>query len=413
MLIKGASILQNGELKKGLDIQIIDHKISAVGRELQAPERNDLIIDATGKLAIPGLVNGHTHLAMTLLRGYADDMELMPWLQEKIWPIEAKLTASDIRAGVRLGCLELIRFGITCYNDMYYFMDETARATREMGIRGVLSGVLFDMRPELLAEVEPFLRRWKDDPLIRPAVGPHAVYTCSEETLLRAKELAQRYQAALHIHLSETRDEVDSFVNQSHMTPVEYLDALGLLGPRTAAAHCVWLTPSDIRTLAELQVNVIHCPTSNLKLASGISPVDRLLDAGANVCLGTDGVSSNNNMSIFSEMKMAALVQKGNRGPTILPAAQVWKMATQNSYRAFGLDIGLAPGSLADLALIDLSRPWFSPESNHLSHLVYSMAGGVDTTICNGRVLMENGIVPGEAEILEDAQRSFERLTAS
>ncbi len=411
MLIRSAYVLQDRAILKDRDILIEENRISEIGRDLRP--NDDDIIDAKGMLAVPGLVNSHTHLAMTLLRGYADDMELMPWLREKIWPIEARLTAREIRAGVKLGCLELIRFGITCYNDMYYFMDDTAEATKEMGIRGVLSGVLFDMRPELLRDVEPFLKRWRNDDLIRPAVGPHAVYTCSEETLLRAKELADRYGANLHIHLSETRDEVDTFVNQRHMTPVEYLEGLDMLNERVVAAHCVWLSPRDIRILGERRVNIAHCPISNLKLASGIAPVATLIEAGANVCLGTDGASSNNNLDIFEEMKVAAIVQKCSMGrPTILPAEVVWKMATENGYRAFSLDIGLRAGALADLALIDIRKPWFTPQTSMLSHLVYSMPGEVSYTICNGKVLMRNGVIDGEEKILDEAQRCYARLTS-
>jgi 5-methylthioadenosine/S-adenosylhomocysteine deaminase len=192
MLIKNVSILQSGHLVPGQDIRTKEGKIEQIGPELQK-ERGDEEIEGKGKLAIPGLVNCHTHLAMSLLRGYADDMELMPWLEEKIWPLEARLTEEDVYWGVKLGCLELIRFGITCYNDMYYFPDVTAQATKEMGLRGFISGVVFDMKPELLPQVEPFIKRWKDDELIRPAVGPHAAYTCSEETLLRAGEIADRH----------------------------------------------------------------------------------------------------------------------------------------------------------------------------------------------------------------------------
>ncbi|MCQ8902629.1 MAG: amidohydrolase [Methanothrix sp.] len=409
MLIRSAFLIQNGSLLKDIDILIEGNRISEVGRDLRP--NDDEVIDARNMLAVPGLVNSHTHLAMTLLRGYADDMELIPWLRDKIWPLEARLRPSDIRAGVRLGCLELIRFGVTCYNDMYYFMDETAAVTREMGIRGVLSGVLFDMRPELLDDVEPFIKKWRDDDLIKPAVGPHAVYTCSEETLLRAREISERYDVKIHIHLSETRDEVDTFVNQRRMTPVEFLESLGFLSERVVAAHCVWLTPRDMRILAERHVNVAHCPISNLKLASGIAPVATLIEQGVNVCLGTDGASSNNNLDIFEEMKVAAVVQKCAAGrPAILPADAVWRMATENAYRAFSLDIGIRPGALADLALINIKRPWFTPETSMLSHLVYSMAGGVCWTICNGRVLMRDGVIEGEEKILEEAQRSYERL---
>ena len=201
MLIKGVSLIQGGSTVKGRDILIEGKRIEKIGRDLPC-NRSDEILDGRGMLAVPGLINSHTHLAMTLFRGYADDMALMPWLTEKIWPLEAKLTSEDIRWGVKLGCLELIRFGITCYNDMYYYMDETARTTKEMGLRAFLSGVVFDSKPQFKAEAESFIRAWKDDDLIHPAVGPHAIYTCSAETLRWAADLAEKNNVVLHTHLS-------------------------------------------------------------------------------------------------------------------------------------------------------------------------------------------------------------------
>jgi 5-methylthioadenosine/S-adenosylhomocysteine deaminase len=412
MLIKNVSLLQSGALLKGRDILIEGSRISKIGRDLK-DETEEETIDGHGKLAIPGLVNSHTHLAMTLFRGYADDMALMPWLTEKIWPLEDKLTKEDIHWGVKLGCLEMIRFGITCYNDMYYFMDESGAATKEMGLRAFLSGVLFDARPELKVEAEAFLKDWSGDDLIHPAVGPHAIYTCSEERVHGAQDLAEKYDAMLHIHLSETKDEVEESIKKHGQSPVEYLDSLGLLSNRLVAAHCVWLSEKDITLLARRGVNVAHCPVSNLKLAAGIAPVVSLQKAGANVCLGADGASSNNNLSLFEEMKTMAIVQKtACRRPDVMLAEEVWKIATENAYKAFGLDMGLREGALADLSLIDLKKPWFTPETSILSHLIYSMAGGVDTTIVNGRVLMRNSVIPGEAEIMDRAQAQFERLTA-
>jgi 5-methylthioadenosine/S-adenosylhomocysteine deaminase len=414
MLIKDVSILQSGELTTGQDILIDEGRIAKIGLDLKNVDTggDDEIIDGRGKLAIPGLINAHTHLAMTLLRGYADDMELMPWLQEKIWPLEAKITEEDVRWGVKLGCLEQIRFGITCYNDMYYYPDAAACATREMGLRAFISGVVFDMKPEMLGQVEPFIKRWKGDDLITPAVGPHAAYTCSEETLLQAKEIADRHDAMIHIHLSETREEVDGFLLSKGKSPVEYLDSLGLVNERLAAVHCVWLSPEDCRLLSERRANVVHCPVSNLKLTSGVAPLNTMMKEGVNVCLGTDGASSNNNLSIFEEMKVAAITQKNAyHTPAAFSAEQVWQMATANSWRAFRLNMGLHAGALADMALIDLKKPWLWPKSNMISHLVYSMTGEVDTTIVNGKVLMRGGVIPGEEEILEKAQESFLRLT--
>ena len=412
MLIKDVSIIQSGELLPGRDILIVDGKIAKAGRDLM-DESDDEPIDGRGKLAIPGLINGHTHLAMTLLRGYADDMELMPWLQEKIWPLEAKITEEDVFWGVKLGCLEQIRNGITCYSDMYYYPDATAEATREMGLRAFVSGVVFDMKPEMLSQVEPFIRRWKGDDLITPAVGPHAAYTCSEETLLKAKEIADRHDVMVHIHLSETREEVDGFLLSKGKSPVEYLDSLGLVNERLAAVHCVWLSPEDCYLLAEKRANVVSCTVSNLKLTSGIAPLNTMMKADVNVCLGTDGASSNNNLNLFEEMKTTAIVQKNAyHTPAAFSAEQVWRLATENAERAFRLNLGMHPGAFADLALVDLKKPWFCPATNIISHLVYSMSGGVDTTIVNGKVLMRDGVIPGEAEILEKAQERFMRLTS-
>jgi len=415
MLIKDASIVEDGRLLRNQNIAIDGGRISRVGSGIADESGDDRVIDGSGMLAIPGLVNAHTHLAMTLFRGYADDMELMPWLSEKIWPLEAKLTSEDIRWGVKLGCLEMIRSGITCYNDMYYFMDETARATKEMGLRAFLCEVLFDMRPDQIERVEPFVRRWKGDDLIVPAVGPHAVYTCSEETFLRSEEIAEKHDLMLHIHLSETRSEVESFEKSSGKSPVEYLDSLGFLSDRVVAAHCTWLSPKDVSIIADRGVNVAHCSISNHKLASGIAPLDQLAMAGANICLGTDGASSNNSLNLFQEMKTTAIAQKcAHSRPDLFSAAEVWRMATENAYAAFGLDLGLRPGALADLSLIDLRKPWFFPltDDNIVSHLVYSAQGGADTTIVGGKVLMEGRVIPGEEEILARAQKQFDDLVA-
>ena len=408
MLVKNISLIQSERLIKNRDILIENNRIVKIGNNL----KDEDVIDGNGMLAIPGLINCHTHLAMTLFRGYADDMPLMPWLTEKIWPLEAKLTKEDIIWGVKLGCLELIRFGICCYNDMYFQMDETAKATKEMGLRAFLSEAIFDARSETLSTVEPFIKRWKGDPLIHPAIGPHAVFTCSDETWLQARDLAEKYDIILHTHLSEAKDEVENSIKEHGLRPVEYLDSLGVLSQRTIAAHCIWLTDKDISILANRGVNVAHCPVSNLKLTDGIAPIDRMKAAGINVCLGTDGASSNNNLNLFQEMKTMAIVQKNACcRPDVLKAEETWQIATDNAYKALNLDIGLRDGALADLALIDIKRPWFKPETSMISHLIYSISGGVDTTIVNGKVLLHHGIIPGEEEILENAQKRFERLT--
>ncbi len=410
MLIKDVNILHSGQILKHRDILIQNNKIAEIGRDLKAEDKSE-IIDGRGKLAASGLINSHSHAAMTLMRGYADDMELKPWLEDKIWPLEAKLNEEDVFWGVKLACLEQIHFGITCFNDMYLFPDAVAEATKEMGMRAFISGVVFDMRPEFLSGVEPFFRRWKEDELIVPHVGPHSVYACSEETLLKEKEIADRHNAIIHIHLSETKEEVDGFLLSKGKSPVEYLDSLGMLNERLTAVHCVWLSENDCRILADRKANVVDCTVSNLKLTSGIPPLSTLLKWHANVCLGTDGASSNNNLSLFEEMKVTAIVQKNAcHTPSAFSAEQIWSLATDNAYRAFGLDMGLKPGALADLILIDLRKPWLCPKTDIISHLVYSMTGGVDTTIINGKVLMKDGIIPGEGKIMAQAQKRFEDL---
>ena len=411
MLIKGAALLQKGELIHDRDILIEKNQITKIGRDLK--EKDEETIDAKGTMAIPGLINAHTHLAMTLFRGYADDMELMPWLKEKIWPLEAKLTPEDIIWGVKLGCMEQIHMGITCYNDMYYFMNETAQTTKEMGLRAFISGVLIDARPDLADELEPFINKWKDDDLITPTIGPHAIYSCSEETLLKTVELAKKYDTMLHIHVSETKGEVERVIKEKGMSPVEYLDSIGFLSEKVVAAHCTWLSQRDVSILAKRNVNVAHCSISNHKLSSGTAPLDQLTNAGANICLGTDGASSNNCLNMFQEMKTTSISQKcAHFRPELFKAQEVWNMATENAYKAFQLNMGLHVGTLADLSLIDLKKPWLCPLSNPVSHLVYSMSEGVDTTIVNGQVLMRDGIIPGEEKILERAQKQFEDLTS-
>ena len=411
MLIKGAALIKGSGLVKDRDIKIDGTRIAAIGRDIR-PDRGEEVLECRGKLAIPGLINCHTHLAMTLLRGYADDMDLKPWLETKIWPLEARLTPEDIRWGVKLGCAEQIRFGITCYSDMYFYPDTTAQATKEMGMRAFVAGVALDYRPDLLNDMEPFIRRWKGDELITPTAALHSAYACSKETILKTKEIADRHGTMISIHVSETREEVEESFKSRGISPVEYLDSLEVLGPRLAAIHCVWLSEDDCNLLATRKANVVDCTVSNLKLTSGIAPLDSLLRADANVCLGTDGAASNNNLSLFEEMKVTSIVQKNAcRCPAAFPAEQIWHIATDNAYRTMGLDMGLHKGALADLALIDLRKPWFCPETNMISHLVYSMTGGVDTTIVNGKVLMHSGVIPGEKEILENAQKRFERLT--
>ncbi|MCQ8904105.1 MAG: amidohydrolase family protein [Methanothermobacter sp.] len=406
ILITGTEILDARGVRRG-SVLIEDNRIADVSNTL-SPGDADTVIDGTGKLLIPGLVNTHTHLSMTLFRGIADDLPLDRWLNDHIWPAEARLNGDYCYAGALLGCIEMIRSGTTSFNDMYFYMDHVARAVEEAGLRCVISHGMIDLgdTEKMRAELMESRRIIKEchgmaDGRIMVALGPHSPYTCSEELLKKTATLACENDLMIHIHVSETDNEV-SEVSRSHgMTPVEYLDETGLLGPQTVAAHCVWLKERDMDILAERDVKVSHNPTSNMKLASGVSPVTRLLKRGVNVSLGTDGAASNNNLDMFQEMKTASLLQKVNLGdPTALPAIEVFSMATVNGARALGIDAGLiAPGKLADIVILNTRRPHLTPWRNPESHTVYAASGAdVDTVICDGRILLREG----ELEVLDE-----------
>jgi len=356
-------------------------------------------------IVIPGLVNGHGHAAMTLLRGVADDMALMDWLENYIFPAEAALVDADfVRAGTALAALEMIRGGTTTFADMYYYEDDVAWVVRDAGLRGVLGETILDMPTpdsatvdEALAYTEQFLQNWADHPRVTAAVAPHAPYTNSPETLRRAAELARRYNAPLLIHVAETRDELQQIRSQYGLSPVQYLDSVGFLGPDVLAAHSIWLDSADIATLAARGVGTVHNPESNMKLASGTMPIAALRDAGVAVGLGTDGPAANNDLDMFGAMLTTALLHKHmNEDPTAMPAAEVVAMATIEGARAMGMDdaIGsLEVGKRADLVIIDGSGANLVPRYDPYSHLTYAArAGDVRTTVVDGRVLFDAGV---------------------
>ena len=372
------------------------------------------VIDGDDAIALPGLVNTHTHAAMSLLRGYADDMILQDWLMQKIWPLEAHLTGSDVYWGTRLACLEMIRTGTTAFNDMYFFMDEAARAVDEAGIRAVLSYGFIDLFDAAKRENECRATekltvhvRSLNNPRITTAVGPHAPYTVSPEGLKWCAAYAQEQKIGIHIHLSETEKEVNDCVAQHGKRPAAHLDACGILTPRTVAAHCCWLDEAECRLLGQRGTTAAHNPASNMKLATNRAmPYHWLSAAGANVSLGTDGCASNNNLDMFEEAKIAALLQKFFwNNPTVLPAPEALRMAAANGAKALGLPTGtLAAGAPADLVLVATRTACNTPLHNATSNLVYSCSGSaVETTICNGRVLMLNREIPGEDTVLAGA----------
>jgi 5-methylthioadenosine/S-adenosylhomocysteine deaminase len=392
---------------KKTGIYVEGDRIAGIGSRAGA----DQVIDGRGKAAIPGFVNTHTHAAMTLLRGYADDLVLHEWLEKYIWPVEAKMTSNDVHWGTKLACLEMIKSGTTCFQDMYWHLEGAVNAVEESGIRGVMSSVFIDMfgkdAKEQRKNAEMQVKASKNSSRVRIALGPHAIYTVTEDSLKWVKDFADQQGLLINIHLSETKKEVDDCVKAHGKRPVEYLDSIGFLGPNLTCAHCVWLSAKEIKILAKRGVNVSHCPTSNMKLSVGkVIEYEKMRNAGVLVSLGTDGCSSNNTLDMFDAMKTAALLHKMAGGdPTILPAKDAFAMATINGATSLGLDAGtIREGALADIVLVDLRTPELTPLHNMTSNLVYSANGScVDTVICDGRILMQDRVVEGEEDLMEKA----------
>jgi 5-methylthioadenosine/S-adenosylhomocysteine deaminase len=395
----------NREIKNGT-VAVSDGTITAVGpaADLPAPPDAD-ILDAGGGIIMPGLVNTHTHAAMTLFRGLADDLPLMDWLNDHIFPAEALLDADKVYAGTLLGCAEMILSGTTCFCDMYLFEDAVARAAKASGMRAVVGEVLYDFPSPNYGTIDKgfeFTRKlvdtWQDDPLITIAVEPHSPYLCAPDLLTEAATLAGEHGIPLVIHLSETRNEVNDIRRRYAATPVGHLANLGILSANLLACHCVVLDEQDMELLKQFDVKVSHNPESNMKLASGVSPVAALIERGVCIGLGTDGRSSNNNLDLFAEMDMAAKIHKASQlDPTVLDATTVLRMATIDAARALGLDhlIGsLEIGKRADLIVIDTRKPHLTPMYHPTSHLVYSVGGSdVAATVVDGRVLMKDRVL--------------------
>lgn len=421
ILIKNAQIL-GGTMNKG-SVLIENDKIIEIDDKIDF-SHVDKVIDAENKILMSGMINTHTHLSMTLLRGLADDLPLNIWLNEHIWPMEAHLNGDYCYAGALLACVEMIKSGTTTFNDMYFFMDDVARAVDEAGLRGILSHGMIDLgneekRKAEFKETKRIIEKCHDtaDGRITVAFGPHSPYTCSKELLEGVRKEADKYGNQIHIHVAETEYEVQQVMEAHGKRPFEYLDEIGLLGDDVLAAHAVHLSPEEISIINNKGVKLSHNPASNMKLASGVSPVDEIIEKGICVSLGTDGAASNNNLDMFEEMKLAALLQKiHNMDPTCLTAKQTFEMATINGATALGMnsDIGtIEVDKKADLILLDSKAPHLTPFRHPLSHLVYSASGSdVNTTICNGKILMENLEVLSipEAQIIEMAQNAAEEM---
>jgi len=384
-------------------------KIVAVGKSSDiSAQYTGTTTMATDGAILPGFVNAHTHVPMTLFRGIADDLDLMDWLQHYIFPAEAKnVTADFVKWGTRLAAAEMIQSGTTTFADMYYFESDIARETKKAGLRGVLGETVIDFPvpdnktwPEAMAYVRNYAKEWKGDPMITPAIAPHAPYTVSREHLIEVRKLATELGIPILIHVSETKNELADVAKKTDgMTPGQYLDSIGFLGKDVVAAHGVWLTAGEIKTFAQRGTGVAHCPESNEMLASGIAPVVDMRKAGMNVGLGTDGpAGSNNNLDMVEEAASAARLQKiGRMDPKALTARDVLEMATIGGARVLGLadKIGtLEAGKRADVIVISLAAPKSQPVYSVESAIVYAASGSaVTTTICDGKILMKDGHV--------------------
>ncbi|MFZ5591470.1 MAG: amidohydrolase [Bacillota bacterium] len=392
---------------------------------LPADFQPDQTIDATGMLALPGLVNCHTHAAMTLLRSYADDMPLMSWLNDKIWPLEANLERDDIYWGTMLACLEMIKSGTTCFADMYFHMRRAGQAALDAGMRASIARGMIGTAPnseEALAYSRELVQSWQGqgDGRITVTLGPHAPYTCPPAYLEKVVRLAHDLNVGIHIHLAETRDEINMINQQYGQTPIALMEQVGLFERPVLAAHCVHLTEADIEILVRRRVGIAHNPQSNMKLASGIAPVEKLRRAGAIVGIGTDGAASNNNLDMFEEMRTAALLQKVSTGdPTALPAYAALYMATAGGAAALGLEgrVGrLQAGLRADLILLNTRVPHLCPPHDWYAHLVYAAgAADVDTVIIDGRLVMQNRqvLTVEEEKVYAEVTQRANRLVAA
>jgi 5-methylthioadenosine/S-adenosylhomocysteine deaminase len=433
LIVVGRSVITQNASRQVISpgaVAIVGNGIVDVGspENINARYRAAQTISAPDQLILPGLINTHTHAPMVMYRGLADDLALMDWLNNYIFPAEAKTVSPEmVRTGTRLAALEMIESGTTTFADMYYFEEEIARATRDAGLRGVLGQTIIQFPVadaktpgEALMRAERYIQLFKDDPLVVPAVAPHALYTNDKATLLASAELARKYGVPLLIHLAETEDEVRIARDQFQSTPAGYLESIGFWGPRTLAAHGDWVNDDDIAILKRRGVGVSHNPESNMKLASGAAPVMKYLKAGVALGLGTDGAASNNDLDMFEAMRQASFLAKHvAHDPTAVPAQTALDMATIGGASALGMTqlIGsIEAGKRADLITISVSSARQTPLYDPVSHLVYATHGDdVRTTIVNGVVLMRDRQVKtlDRKAVIDDANRLAERVRAA
>src|SRR5438128_1057032 len=433
MIVRGGTVVTMDDARRVIQdgaVAIKGGRIVAVGTRAETERGYDAreVIDATGKVVIPGLINGHTHVPMTLFRGLADDLDLQEWLTKYIFPAEAKnVTEEFVRVGTRLGLAEMLRGGTTTYCDMYYFEDAIADETSKAGMRAVLGETVIDFpvadnktNAEAMTYVESFVKKWQGNALIVPAIAPHAPYTVSEEHLKAVRAFSDRTGAPIVTHISETKREVDDSIKAKGASPIDYLNRIGFLNNRVIAAHVVWPTEEELGLLKKLGVGIVHNPQSNMKLASGVAPVPEMLKNDMPVGLGTDGAASNNDLNLWEEMDTAAKLHKLiSRDPKVLSAEEAFEMATIRGARALHLEkeIGsIEKGKRADIAIVDLDDLNQTPYYNIYSDLVYAAkASDVRTVVIEGRVVMRDRrlLTLNEGTIKADARRYRERIVRS
>ena len=424
ILIKNATVITQNSKREIIDegdVLINGNKIEEVGKATKEKNINknetkknvEFVIDAKGKIAIPGLINAHTHVAMTIIRGLGEDLPLQPWLEKKIWPAEAKLKAKDVYHGSLLGICEMLHSGITAFNDMYFIQaDEVPKAAEQAGVRAIVNRAMLDLpfktSPEKeLKEGKGFVERWQDRPLVTPSISCHAPYTCSEELLVKAKEFANKKNLKFHMHVSETRKEIFDCLNKTKKYPIEYLDSIGLIDSNSILAHASWVTKREIAIVGKKKATIVNCPISNLKLATGgICPIREYHATGANVTIGTDSAASNNSLNMFESIKLAALLQKHHYWKAdALPTQAIFDFATRNGAKALGINTGsIEKGKLADIVLLDARMPNMNPQHDLISNIVYSAGPqNVSDVIINGKIIMRDRriLTVNEEEIVE------------
>ncbi len=427
ILIKNAEILTQNQKKEIINgnILIEDEKIVQISKNPINTE-TDFKINCDNKIVLPGLVNTHTHIPMTLLRGYSDDMVLDKWLNESIWPIESKLNKKSIEIGTKLGILEMISSGTTTFLDMYFFEDIIGKVSNEIGIRGFLGFALIDGGTpeynsyELIVNCEKFVKRWIDNDLIKPVIAPHSIYTCGIDILKKSLDIANKYNTLMHIHCSETRDEVYNVEKKYGIRPIKFLEKYGLIYNKMILAHCGWITKNEILDIKKFGAKISHCPISNMKIGTGgFTPIPELMNLGVIVSLGTDGAASNNSLDMFDTMKFCALIHKQHRwDPEILNSQEVFDFATIQGAKALNMDeyIGsIEVGKKGDIIIIDLKKPHLTPKHNYISNIVYAAKGSdVDSTIINGKpIMIEKNFIKLDVEkILDEAELCAKNLTS-